>query len=69
MIWIWLADTTVTAAITSFGADITDYLNSLKKSEIINPTHKWIGTYNVRQTIPSKFFRWIYNKDVYDKEK
>lgn len=49
--------------------DIADYLNSLKKSELSDPTHKWIGTYNIRQTILSKFFRCIHNEDVYDKEK
>jgi hypothetical protein len=30
------------------GKDITEYLNSLKRSEVNDPTHKWIGTYNMR---------------------
>jgi len=37
--------------------NIIDYLNSLRKIESIDPTHKWIGTYNIRQMILSKFFR------------
>lgn len=38
--------------------DIIDYLNSLRKPEHLDPTHKWIGTHNTRQMILSKFFRW-----------
>ena len=26
-----------------------------------DPTHKWIGTYNTRYMILSKFFKWLYN--------
>lgn len=46
-----------------------DYLNSLKKSDIKDPAHKWIGTYNTRQMISSKFFRWLYKKKEGDREK
>ncbi len=49
--------------------EILDYLNSLRKSETDDPTHKWIGTYNTRQIILCKFFKWIYNRDEHDKEK
>jgi integrase len=49
--------------------DILDYLNSLKKSDIDDPTHKWIGTYNTRQMILTKFFRWLYNKNEGNREK
>jgi predicted component of type VI protein secretion system len=31
--------------------DILDYLNSLKRSELDDPTHKWINTYNTRQAM------------------
>jgi integrase len=41
--------------------DVVGYLVSLKKSESQDPTHKWIGTYNTRQMIIRKFFRWLYN--------
>ena len=43
--------------------DILSYLLSLKKSETDDPTHKWIGTYNVRLMILCKFFRWLYNQN------
>ena len=41
--------------------DIIDYLNSSRKLESEDPTHKWIGTYNTRHMVLSKFFRWLYN--------
>ncbi len=41
--------------------DIIYYLNSLRKTESDDPTHKWIGTYNTRQMVLIKFFRWLYN--------
>ena len=41
--------------------DIIDFLNSVRKNDLEDPTHKWIGTYNTRHMILSKFFRWIYN--------
>ena len=49
--------------------DIIDYLNSLKRSESDDLTHKWINTYNTRQAIFSKFFRWLYNQDESDHKK
>lgn len=42
--------------------DILDYLNSIKKSSELDPTHKSIGTYNGRQMVFSTFFRWLYNQ-------
>lgn len=46
--------------------DIISYLNSLRKSTVEDPSNKWIGTYNGRQIILLKFFRWLYypNEDV-----
>src|SRR5918911_3677682 len=41
--------------------DILSYLNSLKRSVLEDPTHKWIGSYNGRQMILNKFFRWLYD--------
>ena len=34
--------------------DVTNYLTSLRKTEFIDPSHKWIGTYNTRQMILNK---------------
>jgi len=42
--------------------DIIDFLNSSRKIESEDPSHKWIGTYNTRRMILSKFFRWLYNQ-------
>lgn len=49
--------------------DIINYLNNLRKSESLDPTHRWIGSYNARQMIFLKFFRWLYNKDEADVRK
>ena len=49
--------------------DILEHLNALKKSSDKDPTHKWIGTYNGRQIILSKFFKWLYNPDETDHTK
>jgi integrase len=46
--------------------DILNYLASLKKPESIDPLHKRIGTYNGRQMILLKFFRWLYNANQSD---
>ncbi len=46
--------------------DVLDYLTSLKKPESKDPQHKSIGTYNGRQMILLKFFRWLYNPNESD---
>lgn len=43
--------------------DVLKYLNSLKSPLSEDPTHKWIGSYNGRQMILNKFFKWLYNPD------
>ncbi len=49
--------------------DILDYLNSLRKATTEDPNLKWIGSYNGRQIIFNKFFRWLYNPDEPDTRK
>ena len=49
--------------------DILDYLNNLRKPSSIDPTHKSIGTWNARQMLFLKFFRWIYNPNESDPKK
>jgi len=49
--------------------DILEFLNSLRKPTDKDPTHKWIGSYNGRQTILLKFFKWLYNPDEPDNRK
>jgi hypothetical protein len=36
------------------------YLESLQKSEELDPTHKWIGSHNVIMATIQKFYRWFY---------
>ena len=50
-------------------SDVLDYLNNLRKSATDDPTQKWIGSYNGRQIILNKFFRWLYNPDEPDQRK
>ncbi len=40
--------------------DILSYLNNLRKPSTKDPSNKWIGTYNGRQMILLKFFKWLY---------
>ena len=46
--------------------DIIDHLNTLRKSISEDPANRWIGTYNFRQMIFNKFFRWLYNPNEPD---
>ncbi|MDR4489461.1 MAG: tyrosine-type recombinase/integrase [Candidatus Nitrosocosmicus sp.] len=46
--------------------DILDYLNNLRKSSAVDPNHKSIGTWNARQMLFLKFFRWLYNQSEPD---
>jgi integrase len=50
-------------------SDILSYLNSLRKPNDIDPTHRSIGTYNGRQMVYMKFFRFLYNPDEPDHRK
>jgi integrase len=43
--------------------DILAYLNNLRKSSLEDPSNRWIGTYNGRQMILLKFFKWLYYPD------
>ena len=49
--------------------DIHSYLNNLRRSVAKDPAQKWIGSYNSRQMILNKFFRWLYNPDEADQKK
>ena len=44
--------------------DILAYLNNCRKSEEIDPLHKWIGTYNTRRIYMLRFFKWLYNPAI-----
>lgn len=49
--------------------DILAFLNNLRKSLELDPTHKWVGSYNGRYIVLSKFFRWLYNQEEPDNRK
>lgn len=40
--------------------DIITYLNSVRKTDVQDPMHKWIGTYNLYLTCITRFFKWFY---------
>jgi len=44
--------------------DILAFLDSLRKPDISDPLHKWIGTYNLYRTYLLRFYKWLYHADV-----
>jgi hypothetical protein len=45
------------------------YLDKCRKPENEDPLHKWIGSYNTRLVILSRFFKWLYYPNVEDPKK
>jgi integrase len=43
---------------------ILGFLDSLRKTEMQDPMHKWIGTYNLFRTHLLRFFKWLYSPDI-----
>jgi hypothetical protein len=44
--------------------DIIDFLDSQRKSEVLDPMHKWIGTRNLYLVHLIRFFKWLYYPDI-----
>jgi integrase/recombinase XerD len=44
--------------------DIISFLESFRKSEIKDPLHKWIGTYNIYRIHLLRFFKWFYSPNA-----
>jgi integrase/recombinase XerD len=44
--------------------DLLEFLDSYRRPEPIDPTHKWIGTYNQRLINSLRFFKWLYYPDI-----
>jgi site-specific recombinase XerD len=40
--------------------DIISFLDSYRKLDSVDPSHRWVNTYNIRLTAVSKFFKWLY---------
>jgi integrase len=67
---VWLCNHDINKSLKDFTKnDTLSYLNTIRKSTIKDATQKWIGTYNGRQMILLKFFRWLYNPDETDATK
>lgn len=49
--------------------DISDFLDSYRKSEEADPSHKWIGTRNQFRIKLVRFFRWLHYPDVEPKKR
>jgi integrase/recombinase XerD len=44
--------------------NILAFLDSIRRPETKDPTHKWIGTYNQRLINSVRFFKWLYFPDI-----
>ena len=44
--------------------DILSFLDRVRKSESVDPLHRWIGSYNMYRTMLVKFFKWLYYPDL-----
>ena len=44
--------------------NIRVFFNSLRKTDIQDPLHKWIGTYNLYSIILKRFFKWLEKPEV-----
>jgi hypothetical protein len=44
--------------------DIIEFLDSIRKTEIEDPLHKWVGSYNVYRMYLFRFFKWLYSPDL-----
>jgi integrase/recombinase XerD len=46
--------------------DLLSYLDKCRKLENEDPLHKWIGSYNTKLVVLSRFFKWLHYPDVDD---
>jgi integrase len=44
--------------------DILAFLDSLRKPDISDPLHKWIGTYNLYRIYLLRFYKWLYHAEM-----
>jgi integrase len=45
-------------------ADIISFLETFRKTDVADPMHKWIGTYNIYRIHLLRFFKWLYYPDI-----
>jgi hypothetical protein len=46
--------------------DVLSCLDKHRKSEDEDPLHKWIGSYNLKLIVISRFFKWLFYPYVED---
>ena len=44
--------------------DFLSFLDGYRKTESVDPLHKWIGTYNTYRIHLMRFFKWLYYPDI-----
>lgn len=44
--------------------ELLSFLDSFRRIEIVDPLHKWIGTYNLYRIHLMRFFKWLYYPDL-----
>jgi integrase len=44
--------------------DVLKYLDGFRKSESLDPNHRWKGTYNLFVITITRFFKWFYYSDA-----
>jgi len=49
--------------------DVLSYLDKCRKLENEDPLHRWIGSYNTKLVILSRFFKWLYYPAIDDPKK
>jgi hypothetical protein len=49
--------------------DVMQFLDSLRKTEISDPLHKWIGTYNIYRVLFIRFFKWLHYPNLEQKKR
>ena len=49
--------------------DLLSFLDSYRKTEEVDPLHKWIGTYNSYRIQLMRFFKWLYSPDIEQKKR
>ena len=49
--------------------DVLLYLDKCRKPENEDPLHKWIGSYNLKLVVLSRFFKWLYYPDIEDSKR
>jgi integrase len=49
--------------------DIIAFLNSIRKSEDVDPLHCWVSTYNAYLIVLGRFFKWLYYPDLTPRER